>query len=275
MEDANATDVPSTNARTAPGEDRLRRLHSLTGVVPLGAFLLLHLWTSSALLGSRAAYDRQVGALHGSAVLTALEIVLVLVPLAYHAGYGVWRSLQPREAHAYDSDLMHTLERASGVLVLVFLGAHFYELRWQTLIGGLQVSSYSTKLVEHLSWTTGGVPFIALGYLLGIAATIFHLVNGMTSFCITWGYTATELAQRRARLLFRALGVVFFLVGAATVIQLASGIRFFHSAEQPSSAACGSAVVEAEAPPRAASSSANAASSAPGAAPSATATPPK
>jgi succinate dehydrogenase / fumarate reductase cytochrome b subunit len=272
MEDANATDVPSATARSAPGEDRLRRLHSLTGVVPLGAFLLLHLWTSSALLGSRDAYDRQVGALHGSAVLTVLEIVLVLLPLAYHAGYGVWRSLQPREAHAYDSDLMHTLERASGVLVLVFIGAHFYELRWQTLTGGLQVGSYSTKVVEHLSWTTGGVPFIALGYLLGIAVTIFHLVNGMTSFCITWGYTATEQAQRRARLVFRALGVVFFLVGAATVIQLASGIRFLRSEEEPSSTACGTAVVEAAAP-RAATSSANAASSASSAAPSASTSP--
>jgi succinate dehydrogenase/fumarate reductase cytochrome b subunit len=198
----------------------------------------------------------------------------------------VWRSLQPREAHAYDSDLMHTLERASGVLVLVFVGAHFYELRWQTLSGGLQVGSYSTKLVEHLSWTTGGVPFIALGYLLGIAATIFHLVNGMTSFCITWGYTATELAQRRARIVFRALGVIFFLVGAATVIQLASGIRFTRSEEQPSSTACGSAIVETAAPTRAGASSANtasspssaspAASSATSAAPSAsTSTPPK
>ncbi len=208
---------------------RWQKLFSLSGVVPLGAFLLLHLWTAAALLGSHAVYDRQVSFLHGGPVLGFLEIVLVLVPLLFHALYGVWSALQPRNAtpHAYDSDLLFALERVSGVIVLVFVLAHLWETRVQTWTGGLLVGSYSTKLVADLSSLTFGVPWIALGYVLGIAATVFHLVNGLTSFSITWGYTPTLPSQRRARLVFRAIGVLLVLTGTATVVQLATGARFF------------------------------------------------
>jgi succinate dehydrogenase/fumarate reductase cytochrome b subunit (b558 family) len=221
---------------------RLQKLFSLSGVVPLGAFLLLHLWTAAALLSSHGVYDRQVSFLHGGPVLGFLEVVLVLVPLVFHAGYGLWVSLQRRPAkHAYDSDLMLVLERISGVIVLVFVVAHLWETRVQTWTGHLLVGSYSTRLVERLSSLSGGVPWIALGYLVGIAATVFHLVNGMSSFCVTWGIAKTPVAVHRTRLLVRALGILFFTIGAATVIELATGTRFV-SPEQPSTAGvCGSA----------------------------------
>lgn len=221
---------------------RAQKLFSLSGVVPLGAFLLLHLWTAAALLSSHAVYDRQVSFLHGGPVLGVLEIVLILVPLLFHAGYGMWIGLQrPPAKHAYDSHLMLSLQRSTGALVLVFIVAHLWETRVQTWTGHLLVGGYSTRLVAQLSTLNGGIPWIALGYLVGIAATLFHLVNGMTSFCITWNLVKTAAAQHRARLLFRAVGILFFAVSAATVIELATGARFF-AAEQPGSPGlCGSA----------------------------------
>lgn len=233
------------DARDRPKTLRSQKLFSLSGVVPLGAFVVLHLWVTSALLGSRAVYDRQVAFLHGP-VVSLLAIVLVLAPLAYHAGYGVLRALRPRaEGHAYDNDLMFLLQRASGIVVLVFVGAHLWQLRGDT--------SYSTTLVDALSSTTSGVPFIALGYLVGIAATVFHLVLGLASFCITWGYTPGPASQRRARILFRVGGVVLFVIGAGIVVQVATGVRWL-PAEEPSSTEllCGPAAVTAPPPERAA-----------------------
>jgi len=252
---AAATD--SSNREPQPQPDRraglLQRLHSLSGVVPLGAFLLFHLWITSALGSSREIYDRQIGFLHGGPFFGFLEVVLVIVPLLYHGGYGVVRSLQPRDPnHAYDTDVMVTLQRASGIVVLVFVAAHVWEFRGQTWTHGLAVSSYSTKLAEHLSSTQSGVPFIALGYLTGIAATVFHLANGMTSFCTTWGFAPTFAARRHLRVLFRVLGVMLFALSAVLVIQIATGSRLF-PAEEPRSAAqaCGSDVVPAVVPPHA------------------------
>ena len=229
----------------------LQRLHSLSGVVPLGAFLLFHLWITSSLGSSRDVYDRQVGFLHGGPFFGFLEVVLVILPLLYHALYGVVRSLQARDPnHAYDTDVMVTLQRASGIVVLVFVAVHVWEFRGQTWTHGLAVSSYSTKLVEHLSSTQSGVPFIALGYLAGIAATVFHLANGLTSFCTTWGFAPTFAARHRLRILFRILGVALFALSSALVIQIATGSRLF-PAEQPASAVqpCGSEVAPVVAPP--------------------------
>ena len=231
-----------------------RRLSSLTGIVPLGAFLLFHLWIALSLGGARDTYDRQVGFLHGGPILGLLEVVLVILPLLYHAVYGVIRSFQPRDPdHAYATDVMYTLQRASGIVVLVFVAAHVWEFRVQTWSHGLAVSSYSTKLVEHLSSTHSGVPLIALGYLVGIAASVFHLVNGLSSFCTTWGFAPTFAARQRQRVFFRVVGVLLFALSAALVIQLATGTRFFPVEEVRSATvpACGSDAVSPPAPPHA------------------------
>jgi succinate dehydrogenase / fumarate reductase cytochrome b subunit len=231
-----------------------RKLHSLSGVVPLGAFLLFHLWISTSLGGSRDVYDRQVGFLHGGPVLGFLEVVLVILPLLYHAVYGVMRSFQPREPdHGYVTDVMVTLQRASGIVVLVFVAVHVWEFRVQTWTHGLAVPSYSTKLVEHLSSTQSGIPFVALGYLVGIAATIFHLVSGLSAFCTTWGYATTFAARRRQRVFFQVLGILLFALSAALVVQLATGTRFFPIEEPRSTTApaCGSDAVAPPPPPHA------------------------
>jgi succinate dehydrogenase/fumarate reductase cytochrome b subunit (b558 family) len=229
------------------------KLHSLSGVVPLGVFLILHVWVTSAIVGSREVYDRQIGVLHGGAFMGVLEVVLVLAPLTYHAGYGMTRVLRPRtEGHAYANDLMFALQRASGVVVLVFIVAHLWELRVQTWTRGLPVSAYSTKLVMDLSSTSSGVPWIALGYLIGLAATVFHLVNGLSSFCTTWGYTVTALAQARARIVFRVAGALVFVISAGIVMQLATGARYFPRVVAPSEELpCGTAAVTPPLPARA------------------------
>lgn len=222
----------------------LRKLHSLSGVVPVGAFVLLHVWQSLSIVGSRETYDRQIGFLHGGALLGLLEAVLVLLPLGYHAVYGVYRSLQPRTSdHAYESAMMQALQRVSGAVVLVFVVAHVCEFRAQTWTSGLGVASYSTKLIADLSSTQAGVPFYALGYLVGFAACFFHLANGMTSFCTMWGLAPDEGSRRRTRLFFRITCGLFFVLSAAIVLQVATGSRFF-PASPPSSQAmlCGSAV---------------------------------
>jgi succinate dehydrogenase / fumarate reductase cytochrome b subunit len=251
------------------------KLGSLSGVVALGAFVVLHLWVSSAAVGSRDLYDRQLAALHGGAVLGLLHVVLVLVPLVYHAGYGIVRTLQPRDPHhAYPNDLMLLLERASGVVVLVFLVAHAWEFRAQTWGLHRATAAYSTKLVEDLSSTSHGVPFVAMGYVVGLAATMFHLVNGLSSFCTRWGYTPHRAAQLRARIAFGVAGACLFVISAAIVVQLATGVRYFPADEpRASDVACGPGAISppppvrgpASPPARAPSSSSPAPSALPGA----------
>jgi succinate dehydrogenase / fumarate reductase, cytochrome b subunit len=222
---------------------RLRRLFSLSGVVPLGVFLVLHLWTGAALLSSHATYDRQAAALHGGPIVGALEVLLVIVPLAFHALYGAWLAFQPRPpVHTYPSALMLSLERVSGLVVLLFVVAHLRATLVPAWSGHLLVGSYSTRLVEDLSSTEAGVPWTALGYLVGLAATVFHLTAGVTSFGIGWGLVRGAAAERRTRLFARGAGIALFSIGAATVVALATGTRFLGAEEAPAPGPCGSTV---------------------------------
>jgi succinate dehydrogenase / fumarate reductase cytochrome b subunit len=218
------------------------KLLSLTGVVPLGAFLLLHLVVTSAIAGSREAYDRQASALHGG--LGVLEVVLVLAPLLLHAGYGVLRTVRGgARTRAYASDLGPLVQRASGLVVLVFVVAHVVEFRAEMWTRGAPASAFSSKLIDDLSSTSGGVPWIALGYLVGLAAALVHLVNGLSSACVVWGLTTTASSRARVQAALRVLGGASFALSAAVVVQLATGARVFPAQPPASPLPCGSAAV--------------------------------
>lgn len=68
----------------------LRRLHSLLGLLPVGAFLIFHLWENSQSRLGAEHYNREVAAaLQGMNYLPFLEILLIALPLLFHAVYGL------------------------------------------------------------------------------------------------------------------------------------------------------------------------------------------
>ena len=66
-----------------------RRLHTIAGAIVLGAFLVEHLLTNASVLGGAASFDRVVGSMQRWTYLGVFEVVFILLPLAYHAGYGL------------------------------------------------------------------------------------------------------------------------------------------------------------------------------------------
>src|SRR5262245_34983136 len=112
-----AADVVPTPA----GETPARRLFRACGVAPLGAFVLLHtLGYAQVLLGRRSFGDPDT--LGVSAVELALELVLVLLPLAFHALYGVLLVLRTRAPSAPAP--LDRLQRWTSLLVLLFVIDH-------------------------------------------------------------------------------------------------------------------------------------------------------
>ena len=63
----------------------LRRLHSLTGIIPVGAFLFEHILISNAsAIGGPTAYARQVRFLASLPLVTALELFGIWLPILFH-----------------------------------------------------------------------------------------------------------------------------------------------------------------------------------------------
>jgi len=219
----------------------LRRLHSLSGVVPLGGFLVEHLWTNSSALGGKAEFDRAVGVIQALPGLPLLEIALIFVPLAFHAFYGIAIAKEGSvNVRAYPTarNWAYLMQRASGVLALAFVLGHLYEFRIKTAFFGMPSSAFYDTLALHLSSTTFGIPLLAIGYIFGLLATTFHFGNGLVGFCITWGLTPSKEAQKRVTFGALGLGTLLFLLGTNTVIYFATGTALFVQEQKESKVRC-------------------------------------
>ena len=210
-------DDPSHDADAA-GTRRfaLRRLHSLAGVLPLGVFLGVHLWTNLLAVRGRAAFDHAVGAIQATPALSVVEAAFILAPLAFHAIYGVVLAAQSRPTvrrYGYLGNWLFTLQRVTGAAALAFIVMHLGQFRVPKLTGALRWEGFHDRLASLL-----GSPGMFAAYVLGLTACVFHFANGLWTASQTWGLAATSDARRTVGWLCLAIGVTLWVFGIDTLL---------------------------------------------------------
>lgn len=223
-----------------------RKLHSLTGVVPVGVFLLFHLWTNAQALQGKQAFDEAVAEINRLPYLVLIEVLLIAVPLLLHAAIGLKITLMARSnvsRYPTTRNWMYLLQRLSGVVTLAFVAYHLYALRIQVALGKMDKADFFQELCSSMSATMGpGIPVVALVYLVGVAAAVLHFSNGLYGFCFAWGITRSRRATRIVSGAFGLLGLALFVLGANTVIYFATGTRLMWptpvSASEPPALSC-------------------------------------
>jgi succinate dehydrogenase / fumarate reductase cytochrome b subunit len=210
----------STSHDAAPTQGRshfyLRRLHSLSGVVPLGLFLIEHLWTNLRAVYGREAFNHAVGEIQSMPLLVYIEVFGIFLPLLFHALYGVVIAAQARPnamRYGFARNWMYVFQRVSGIVAFGFIAKHLYDYRVQKLIHGVAWQNFYDQLSVALP--RGGL--FAL-YFVGITATVFHFANGLWLFGNTWGITLSPLAMRRSAALCSAVGVALWAIGINVLI---------------------------------------------------------
>jgi succinate dehydrogenase / fumarate reductase cytochrome b subunit len=194
----------------------LKRLHSLSGVFPIAAFLHEHMASNSLILFGAAAYDRQIHFLQSLPLVTFFEIFFIALPIMYHAGYGIFVMLSGRSnlsSYPYTQNFLYTLQRITGIAALVYIAYHAYHTRIVNALYGTEVSF--ARMQELMN-----VPWMFWFYLAGFAAVCFHFSNGVWGFCVSWGITVSAKAQRNVGIGFGALGLFMFIVGTFSLIRL-------------------------------------------------------
>jgi succinate dehydrogenase / fumarate reductase cytochrome b subunit len=199
----------------------LRRLHSLTGLV-FGGYLIVHLLVNATLIQGvhpDDIYQFQVDKIHSLPFLWALEWGLIYLPIIYHTVYGIWITLtgQPNVGHyPYAKNIFYVLQRASAVVIVLFLIFHVLALKYGLFGTGLAFTpGRATETVaRHLDHPI----LLWVVYPLGILASCYHLANGFWAAAITWGLTIREAAQRRWGVVCGVLGVLLFIAGIAALI---------------------------------------------------------
>jgi succinate dehydrogenase / fumarate reductase cytochrome b subunit len=206
------------------------RWQAWAGVVPLAGYLVVQLLAQAfEWLGSRALAG--AGAGQGAAWLLPIELGVVYLPLAIHALLGACRVARPASAPGelgWAGPLGRLLQQLSGAVLLVFVSTHVWRFRVPAWRGELSGSDYYAELCASLSTTAwGGVPFVAIGYLLGLAAAALHGAQGLqhAGLCLGW---ISAARQRRWELCCKAFGWLVFGLGASIVIDLATGSVLIH-----------------------------------------------
>jgi len=199
------------------GDERhfwLRRLHSLSGIVPVGGFLVFHLYENYSATRGAAAYNEMTRRLQTMPFAIALEIAVIALPLFFHGVYGLFVTGTARPnvvSNRYMRNWMYFLQRATGIVVFAFIIFHYWTTRLVALRDheSLDLFRLMQRSVEN--------PWIYAFYVLGILAATFHLANGIWSFSIVWGLTLGPRAQRRMMFVSAAVFVVLSFIGLRSI----------------------------------------------------------
>ncbi len=193
----------------------LRKMHQLSGIVPIGAFLMEHLYTNSKAahptLG-REHFNTAVADLQAIPYVLLLEIGFIFLPLLYHAVYGMmmtWEARPNNLNYPYPRNWFYTIQRATGTILFFFILFHVLNFRFG-LIPGLNTESvahHADKAYEIVAREFTN-PAIFLIYLVGISSTIWHFANGIWLFAVDWGIVIGERAQRVTGYACIGLGIV-------------------------------------------------------------------
>ena len=195
----------------------LRKLHQLSGIFPLGIFLLEHFYTNSKALSGPADFNNAVRDLQSIPYILFVEIGGIFIPLLYHAIYGLVITVEARPnnlAYPYARNWFYLIQRITGVILFFFITFHVLNFRFG-LIPGLNTQSVAHHIDESFNIVAREfrmVPIFII-YVIGITATVWHLANGLWLFLVDWGITIGERAQRLTGYACIAFGVVLLLVG--------------------------------------------------------------
>lgn len=193
----------------------LHRIHSLTGVVPVGYYMVQHLALNSFSLGGPEKFNGVIDFFEGipKHVLLAMEVVAIWIPLLFHAIYGLFIISRAENnylatKYKWSQNRMFFLQRVSGIVIFAFLVYHS---------SSTTIYKYITGDVDRLKYDAWHEhfqnPIWVLVYAVGILASSYHLGYGLWNFCIRWGITVNEKAQITVQKLSALIAVGLTLLG--------------------------------------------------------------
>lgn len=201
----------------ANGQYFNRKLHSLLGVIPIGIFLLQHLFVNHFILYGSDSFNRAAQFMENLPLRYFLEVFVIFLPLLYHGIYGLYIAYQAKHNvanYGYFRNVMFLLQRVTGVILIIFIAWHVWETRIAAAFGA-EVNAQ--MMIDILS-----SPLMVAIYLIGIIAAAFHFANGMWSFCVTWGITVGPKAQRISTYLWMVVFLILAVGGSIIVFEFAS-----------------------------------------------------
>jgi succinate dehydrogenase / fumarate reductase cytochrome b subunit len=199
------------------------RLFSLSGLIPVGAYMVVHLATNASIINGPMTFQEQVDRIHSlGAVLPLVEWVFIFLPIMFHAFVGwliISGAMPNTNSYPYASNIRYTLQRATGIIAFFFILFHVAQLHsvlgapFEELGGAAfdaEHAASSAALALQPTW-------IKVVYAVGMLACVYHLSNGLWTQGITWGIWTSAAAQRRASWISVVVGLLLAVIGLSAL----------------------------------------------------------
>ncbi len=195
-----------------------RRLHSLSGIFPIGFFLLEHFFSNAFATNGAAAYNENVRFLTGLPFVIWLEIAFIYIPIAYHSLYGFyiwWRGESNVTDYPWVGNWLYTSQRYTGIIAFFYIGWHTYTMRFS----GAHIITHS-EIAYAKVWAELQNPWAAAFYFIGLAAASWHFAYGIWLFAAKWGLIVGEQGRKK-------FGYVCLVIGLALAATAAGSVYAF------------------------------------------------
>ena len=199
------------------------RLFSLSGLVPVGAYLVVHLATNASIVNGPMSFQEQVDRIHAlGAALVPIEIIFIFIPILFHAlvGWMIIAGAVPNtSSYPYAGNIRYTLQRATGIIAFFFVMFHVAQLHH--LVGApFKEMGGAAFDAEHAASSAAVAlqpTWLKIVYAVGLLACVYHFANGLWTQGITWGIWTSAAAQRRANWVSIVVGSVLAIVGLSAL----------------------------------------------------------
>ncbi len=195
----------------------LHKLHSLSGIIPVGFYMCQHLTLNSFSFAGPEYYNGVINFFESipKHVLLALEIFVIAIPILFHAIYGMFIAFRAKQnfvgtKFGWSQNRMFVLQRISGIYLFFALIVH---------VSTTTLKKYATGNSEAIKWqgmhdmlTSSGYIWLVF-YMLLVLTASYHLAYGIWNFCIRWGITISDAAQIRIQKFAFGFFVVITMLG--------------------------------------------------------------
>ncbi|MDE3104561.1 MAG: succinate dehydrogenase [Acidobacteriota bacterium] len=191
------------------------KLHSLSGIVPIGAFLVEHILSNFETVHGPTAYAKQVLFLNSLPLVRVLEWGLIFIPLAFHALYGVFIAFRGRSnvnAYPWAGNRMYVMQRVTGIIAFLYIIQHVWRQRFMGVSLPEHPGAAFAKVQHELA-----NPWMLAIYVIAMIATTWHFAYGIWLFAAKWGITPGDKARKRFGYVCAVVGLALCVMGLASI----------------------------------------------------------
>ena len=196
-----------------------RKLHSLSGIIPIGAFLIEHIVSNFEIVHGPLAYAQQVKFLNGLPLARVLEWGFIFIPLSFHALYGVWIAFRGRanvNVYPWAGNWMYIAQRVSGLIAFAYIIQHV----WRQRFSGVSLPEHPGLAYAKVQYELLN-PWMLAIYVIAMIATCFHFGYGIWLFAAKWGITPGDSARKKFGYVCGAFATALCAMGLVSIFWVA------------------------------------------------------